>query len=75
MSEDSDELRMQQLLKSINGSGKVTVMLAKDEQNQITGAVVVSSGADNIRKMLEMQRVVQILTGLQLEDIEIVKSR
>jgi len=71
---EGDELRMQRLLSRIQGAGKVSVMLAEDEQEGIIGAVVVSPGADDVRVMLELQRAVQALTKLEIEQIEIVKS-
>ena len=65
----------QRLLSGIDGAGKVSVMIAQGSDGEIGGVVVVSSGADDIRVKLELQRVVRTLTGLELEKIEIVKSR
>ena len=72
---DSEEARMERLLSGIEGAGKVSVMIAQGSDGEIGGVVVVSSGADDIRVKLELQRVVRTLTGLELEKIEIVKSR
>lgn len=72
---DGEEARMERLLSGIEGAGKVSVMIAQGSGGEIGGVVVVSSGADDIRVKLELQRVVRTLTGLELEKIEIVKSR
>lgn len=70
-----EEKRMQRILSEIEGAGKVSVMIASRDESGISGVVVAASGADNIRVMLELQRTVQTLTGLNLDQIEIVKSR
>ena len=67
------ELRMQRILSSIEGAGRVRVML-REEDGAYAGAVVSSPGAQNISVVLQLQRAVQTLTGLELEKIEIVKS-
>ena len=68
------ERRMERILSDIEGAGQVTVMLSEDESGSCTGAVVASSGADDIYVMLRLQRAVQTLTGLESGNIEIVKS-
>ena len=70
----STEARMERILSRIEGAGRVTVMLS-GEEGAVEGAVVAASGAGNARVVLELQRVVQALTGLELEKIEIVKAR
>lgn len=72
---NTDEKRMQSILSQIDGAGRVSVMLAEDAEGQMTGAVVVASGAENVHVMLEIQRAVRAITGLELENIEIVKSK
>jgi len=71
--ESEAELRMQRILSEIEGAGRVSVMLSESE-SICTGAVIASSGADDISVMLQLQRAVRALTGLELEQIEIVKS-
>ena len=71
---DSDEARMERILSRIEGAGKVSVMLSGGEDAP-GGAVVAASGADDARVVLELQRAVRALTGLELEKIEIVKSK
>ena len=68
-----EELRMQRILSRIEGAGRVSVMLSGDGMCCM-GAVVASSGAEDISVMLQLQRAVRALTGLELEQIEIVKS-
>lgn len=70
-SENPDEARMQRLLSEIDGAGRVSVMISRDGD----GVVVAASGAGDVRVMLEMQRAVQTLTGLDIDRIEIIKSK
>ena len=69
-----EEKRMERILSSIEGAGRVTVMLSGDEEGRCTGAVVASPGAGEIGVILQLQRAVQTLTELELEQIEIVKA-
>ena len=71
---DDVEARMERILSRIEGAGRVTVMLSGVE-GAPEGAVVAASGADSARVVLELQRAVQALTGLELGKIEIVKSK
>lgn len=68
-----EEARMQRILSKIEGAGRVSVMLARDDAGACTGAVVVASGAEDIEVMLRLQRAVQALTNLELGQIEIVR--
>ena len=70
-----DEKRMERLLSSIEGAGRVSVMISQGTDGEIAGVVVAASGADDLRVMLELQRAVRTLTGLELDRIEIVKSK
>ncbi len=70
----TEERRMERVLSNIEGAGRVTVMLSGDEEAGYTGAVVASPGAGDIAVALQLQRAVQALTELELEEIEIVKS-
>ena len=69
----SGEGRMERTLEEIEGAGKVRVLLS-DPQNP-SGVVVLAEGADDISVMLKLQRSVQVLTGLPLESIEIIKAK
>ena len=70
----SAEARMERVLSRIEGAGRVTVMLSGAEDAP-EGAVIAASGAGDTRVVLEIQRAVRVLTGLELEKIEIVKSK
>ena len=72
---NDEEKRMQHILSQIEGSGRVSVMITHNDDGEYAGVVVASSGADDVRAMLELQRAVKALTGLELEAIEIVKSK
>lgn len=69
-----EERRMERILSEIEGAGRVSVMLSEDEKGACSGAVVAASGAEDIAVLLRLQRAVQTLTGLEVENIEIVKS-
>lgn len=69
-----EERRMERILSEIEGAGRVSVMLSEDEKGAYSGAVVAASGAEDIAVLLRLQRAVQTLTGLEMENIEIVKS-
>ena len=69
-----EEKRMERILSQIEGAGRVSVMLSDDGTGNCAGAVVAASGAEDIAVLLRLQRAVQTLTGLEAEDIEIVKS-
>lgn len=68
------ERRMERVLSRIDGAGRVTVMLSGDAESP-TGAVVAASGAGDARVVLELQRSMRALTGLELDRIEVVKSK
>ena len=70
----SVESRMRDILSSIDGAGRVRVMLSEDASGAYTGAVISAEGAENVRVRLEIQRAVQTLTGLSLNRIEVVRS-
>ncbi|MBQ8507914.1 MAG: hypothetical protein IJ466_10860 [Clostridia bacterium] len=68
------EERLERILSSIDGAGRVSVMLMENGEGSCTGAVVSTPAADDISVSLQIQRAVKTLTGLELEQIEIVKS-
>lgn len=70
-----EELRMERVLSQLEGAGRVRVMLAADESGAYTGAVAVCPGAEDVRVCLEIQRALHTLTGLELDRIEVVKSK
>ena len=68
-----EEARMQRILSRIDGAGRVSVMLARNDAGECTGVVVVASGAEDVKVMLRLQRAVHALTNLELSQIEIVR--
>ena len=70
---NGDEYRLQRILSRIDGAGEVGVMLSESD-GKLQGCVVAAEGAREIAVMLQLQRAVQALTGLDLEHIEIVPS-
>lgn len=70
---DSSEGRMEKILSSIEGAGRVNIMIA-GEVGAAHGAVVAAEGADDMRVYLELLRAVRALTGLESNCIEIIKS-
>lgn len=68
------EARLAVLLSSIEGAGNVSVMLRQDAEGSCAGAVIATEAADEIGVVLQLQRAVQTLTGLELDKIEIVRA-
>lgn len=68
------EVRLECVLSEIEGAGKVCVMLSENDEEQPLGAVVVAQGADEMHVVLEIQRAVKALTGLETQYIEVIKS-
>ena len=72
---DSEETRMERILSRIEGAGRVSVMISQGSDGETEGVVVAASGADDLRVMLEIQRAVRTLTGLELDRIEIGRAK
>lgn len=72
--ENTQEERLARILSSIEGAGRVSVMITEDGEGRCAGAVVSTAAADDLFVALQLQRAVKTLTGLELEQIEIVKS-
>lgn len=70
-----EERRMQRILSQIEGAGSVKVMLSTDETGALLGAVIASAGADEIAVQLRLQQAVHTLTELELDRIEVVRSK
>lgn len=70
-----EEKRIQNILSRIEGAGKVHVMLSTDEAGSHQGAIIAAGGAEEIAVRLELQQAMHTLTGLELERIEVVKSK
>ena len=70
-----EELRIQRILSQIEGAGPVCVMLSSDANGVPVGAIIAAPGAERIEVQLKLLQAVHTLTGLELEQIEIVKSK
>lgn len=70
----SEEIRMAELIRRIEGVKAATVMISYDEDARRSGAVVAAAGVEDVHTLLEIQRAVKTLTGLELEQIEVVHS-
>lgn len=70
-----DEKRIQRMLSKIEDAGKVELMLAAGTDGEINGALVVAQGAEKIEVLLKLQQAVHTLTGLELDQIEVVESK
>jgi len=69
-----EERRIQSILSRIDGAGDVQVMLSSEENGEARGAIVVAPGAERIEVLLKLQQAIHTLTGLELEQIEVIKS-
>lgn len=71
----NDERRLKQIISQIEGVGDVSVMISGNEdENMYSGVVVVADSDKTMLTTLRIQRTVQILTGLDLDHIEIVNA-
>ena len=71
---DEPNQQLARFLSEIEGAGKVQVLLNTDESGVCSGAVIATRAAQDISVVLQLQHAVRALTGLELEQIEIVKS-
>ena len=66
------ELRVERILGRVEGAGKVSAMIAQDEDGTVTGAVIVAEGLSDIRTYLRLQRAVSALLDVAQDRIEII---
>lgn len=70
---DNDpEARLQEILGSISGVGKIKVAVNEDDSGNVVGVVVVAQGASDMRTYLAVQSAVHTFTGADISDIEII---
>lgn len=77
------EERMERVLSSIEGAGKVRVMINSEEIAQafsqspqgekVIGVLVVAEGAGDLKVAMEISRAVRALTGVDASAIEVMK--
>ena len=77
------EARMEAVLSSVRGAGRVRVLVAEDEsaqafassdaQKAARGVVIVADGADDLRVALELSAAAQALLGVEADKIQVLK--
>lgn len=66
------ELRLERILSGIEGVGRVSAMVAQDDGGAVTGVLLVCDGEVGLRAGLRLQRAVQTLLDVDLEDISVI---
>lgn len=66
------EARLESLLEKIDGTGDVSVMIVENADGSTGGAVVVSSGLDDIGTYLEVQSALRALLDVELSRVRII---
>lgn len=66
------EARLEKMLSRIDGAGRVSVMIAQDAQGEVTGALIIADGLEDVGTYLCLQRAVMALVDVQPERIDIV---
>jgi hypothetical protein len=77
------EARMEAVLSTVRGAGRVRVLVAEDESAQAfaspdgqppaRGVVIVADGADDLRVALELSAAAQALLGIDADKIQVLK--
>lgn len=70
-SADEVESRLADMLSSIDGAGKVKVMIMRADDGSIRGAIVTAEGASNISVREKLQNAVKTVLGIELNQVEI----
>ena len=66
------ERRLEQLLEAIDGVGRVSVMISRDDAGRTVGVAVVARGRLDVRTRLEMQSAIRALLDIDLQRIRII---
>ena len=66
------EQRLERLLSSMDGAGRVRVMVTEGDDGHIAGVVVVAEGLDSVRTALEMQSAVKTLLDIDTSRVQII---
>lgn len=78
------EQRMEAVLESVRGAGRVRVMVNSTEirdvfsdgsSAQVVGVLVVAEGADDLKVAMALQQAVQTLLGIEASRIEILDMK
>lgn len=66
------ERRLARLLEQIDGTGRVSAMIAQGEDGAVTGAVIVADGLDDVRTLISVQTAVRTLLGINLDRVCVI---
>lgn len=66
------ETRLSSILDDIEGAGKVSVFVNTNENDVVTGIIVVASGASQIKVKLDMLKAIQTVLSVPTANIEII---
>ena len=66
------ESRMERVLQRIEGAGRVSTMIAQDDNGAVTGVLVVADGLSDMLTYLRLQRAVSALLDVEADRIEII---
>lgn len=77
------EKKLENLLESVEGVGKVNVMLMADERDnmytsgntEVTGVLIAAEGADNSVTIQQIQQAVMALFQIEAHKIKIMKMK
>lgn len=68
------ENRLSNILKEINGVGRVQVMITYKDMDEVEGIVVVADGGDNAVVSRNITEVVQALFNVDSHKIKVIKG-
>lgn len=66
------EARLARILSRVDGAGEVEVMVNEDGEGGVTGAVIVSSGKENVMTFLNLENAVTTLLEIDAARVEII---
>lgn len=66
------EARLERMLSAIEGAGRVRAMVTQDADGDVTGALIVADGLDDVRTYLSLERAVTTLLQLDAERVTII---
>lgn len=69
------ETRLERILNAVDGADRVRAMVSQGQNGEITGAVVVAEGLEDVSTYLKLQGAVMTLLGLDAGQVEIIGGR
>ena len=66
------EARLEEVLSSIDGAGKVRAMVVQGEDGGVTGALIVADELDSVAGYLNLQGAVATLLDVEISKVEII---